>query len=70
MSASPKLVVPVSVVEEVLADFASSSWLKTSLESALAREPVDALNDALLLASVLEARLRQVLELGEESVTG
>ena len=49
--------------EEILADPAASSWLKDALRSALERDPVDALNDALALAGTLEARLRVVLEL-------
>ena len=49
--------------DEILADPAASSWLKEALKSALERDPVDALNDALALAGTLEARLRTVLEL-------
>ena len=49
--------------EEILGDPAASSWLKDALKSALERDPVDALNDALALAGTLEARLRTVLEL-------
>jgi hypothetical protein len=49
--------------EEILADPAASSWLKDALRSALERDAVDALNDALALAGTLEARLRAVLEL-------
>jgi hypothetical protein len=65
MSASPQFVTPVPAVALVLTDRASSKWLRDSLESALARDPVDALNDSLLLASVLEAQLRAVLGLKE-----
>ena len=49
--------------DEILADPAASHWLKEALKSALERDPVDALNDALALAGVLEDRLRAVLEL-------
>jgi hypothetical protein len=49
--------------DEVFADPSASSWLKEALKSALERDPVDALNDSLALAGVLEARLRAVLEL-------
>lgn len=52
-----------SAAEMQLADPASSTWLKSALQSALARDPVDALNDALVLAATLEAHLRSVLEL-------
>ena len=53
----------VPSLDQVLADPASSKWLKASLESALRRDPVDALNDALVLAAVLEQQLRSVLDL-------
>jgi hypothetical protein len=49
--------------EEILRDPAASDWLKAALRSALARDPADALNDALLLAGTLEQRLRAVLDL-------
>ncbi len=49
--------------EAVLGDLTASDWLKEALRSALERDPVDALNDALVLAGVLEQRLRSVLEL-------
>lgn len=48
---------------EVLDDAAASKWLKSALREALARDPVDALNDALVLAAVLEAHLREELDL-------
>ena len=47
----------------VLADPATSYWLKSAIEAALARVPVDALNDALVLAAVLDGYLREALEL-------
>lgn len=65
MSASPRFVTPVPTAVHILTDLTSSKWLKDSLESALERDPVDALNDALLLASVLDAQLRAVLGLAE-----
>ena len=49
--------------EEILDDPAASDWLKGALRRALERDPVDALNDALVLAGALEARLRVVLDL-------
>lgn len=52
-----------AAAEQQLADPASSSWLKSALQSALTRDPVDALNDALVLAATLEAHLRSVMEL-------
>ena len=53
-------------VEEVKSDDSASDWLKAALRTALERDPVDALNDALALAAALEGRLRSVLGLEEE----
>jgi hypothetical protein len=49
--------------EAILDDPAASDWLKGALRTALERDPVDALNDALWLAATLEERLRAVLDL-------
>jgi hypothetical protein len=65
MNATPQLSAPVPAVTEILTDRAASVWLKESLEKALTRDPVDALNDALLLASALDAQLRAVFDLEE-----
>jgi hypothetical protein len=43
-------------IDEILADPAASFWLKAALRSALSRDPVDAANDADVLAHVLELR--------------
>lgn len=57
-------------VEEVMRDQAASQWLKSALRTALERDPVDALNDALLLAGLLEERLRLQFDLsGLEEVS-
>jgi hypothetical protein len=53
------------IIEEVMADPSASVWLKTALRAALERDPVDALNDTLALAGILEERLRTLLELEE-----
>jgi len=53
--------------EQVMLDQSSSEWLKTALRAALERDPVDALSDALLLAELLEDRLREALQLLEYS---
>jgi len=50
-------------IEEVMTDPSASAWLKTALSAALERDPVDALNDALALAGVLEERLRGMFDL-------
>jgi hypothetical protein len=52
-------------VEDVLSDPAASHWLKAALRDSLERDPVDALNDVLALAGVLEERLRQVMGLDD-----
>ena len=44
--------------EDVLRDPAASVWLKDVLRSALARDPVDAANDAEVLARLLEEKSR------------
>ncbi len=46
---------------EVLRDPAASFWLKDSLRSALLRDPVDAANDADILAGLLERCSRAIL---------
>jgi len=43
-------------IEDVLRDFAASQWLKTALRTALDRDPVDAANDAEVLARLLAER--------------
>lgn len=56
-------VVATATADHVFRDESASEWLKSALQSALDRDSVDALNDALLLASVLEERLREELQL-------
>lgn len=48
-------------VEEVLRDPSASAWLKAALRSALARDPVDAANDAEILALLLDRRCWSML---------
>jgi hypothetical protein len=48
-------------IEEVLRDSSASFWLKAALRSALARDPVDAANDAEVLARLLDRRCRSML---------
>jgi hypothetical protein len=52
-------------IEEVMADQSASEWLKAALRAAMERDPVDALNDTLALAGILEDRLRNILDLDE-----
>ena len=47
--------------EDLLCDPASSGWILQALRSALHRDPIDAANDAALLAQVLDAHAADVL---------
>jgi hypothetical protein len=49
-------------IEAILDDRAASFWLKAALRSALSRDPVDAANDADVLARLLERRCRSILD--------
>lgn len=51
-------------IEDVLSDPASSNWLKVALQTALDRDPVDALIDADILSAVLQDRLNRLLHPG------
>jgi hypothetical protein len=51
-------------IEQVLADPAASFWLKEALSSALDRDPVDAANDAEVLAQLLDRRCQEILRRG------
>ena len=57
----------VPTAETILTDNAATSWIRLALESALKRDPVDALNDALALAAALETHLRITLGLEEDT---
>lgn len=48
-------------IEEVLRDPSASFWLKAALGSALGRDPVDAANDAEVLARLLGRRCWSIL---------
>jgi hypothetical protein len=49
-------------IGQILEDPAASLWLKSALRSALSRDPVDAANEADLMAQVLEFRCRTILK--------
>ncbi len=55
------LPVDLPSIEEVLHDPAASLWLRTALRAALVRDPVDAANDAEVLARLLDRRCRSIL---------
>lgn len=48
-------------IPKILADPAASSWLKNALREASSRDPVDAANDAEILAKLLDRQCREVL---------
>ena len=50
-------------IQAILEDPAVSDWLRVALTEAIERDPVDALNDALLLTQALDDRLRETLGL-------
>jgi len=52
----------LATIGGILDDPAASFWLKAALRSARSRDPVDAANDADLLAQVLGLRLRSILK--------
>lgn len=47
-------------IQGILCDACSSRWIKAALESALLRDPVDAANDAEVLAQALKRRCEQL----------
>ena len=53
-------------IEEVLRDPAASLWLRNALRAALVRDPVDAANDAEVLAQLLDRRCRSILSQFDE----
>lgn len=48
-------------IDDVLRDPAASRWLRDALSTALTRDPVDAANDAEVLAKLLDRRYRLLL---------
>jgi hypothetical protein len=51
-------------IEQVLADPVALFWLKECLRSSLGRDPVDAANDADVLAKLLDRRCQKLLSQG------
>jgi hypothetical protein len=51
-----------------MADPAASFWLKRSLRTALERDPVDAANDAEVLAQMLRERCDEILRAAEREM--
>jgi hypothetical protein len=61
MPEEPKVDLDLPTIEEILSDPSASYWLQNALRSALSRDPVDAANDADILARLLDRRCRQIL---------
>ncbi len=57
-------------IARLLADPSLSYWLKGALQTAAARDPLDALNDAEALCQVLTERAKAVLELAGRGCEG
>jgi hypothetical protein len=53
-------------IEKVLRGPAASLWLRNALRAALVRDPVDAANDAEVLARLLDRRCRSILSQFDE----
>lgn len=51
-------------IEAVIGCAATSTWLRDALRAALARDPVDAANDAELLSDLLARRCDEFLQPG------
>lgn len=51
---------PPIYAQRLIDDPGVSTWLKSAILACLRRDPVDALNDALVLASVMEIHCREV----------
>ncbi len=49
-------------VDELLNDRSTSLWFRNALIAALLRDPIDAANDAEILARVLDRRCRLILD--------
>lgn len=55
------IAIQLPTVGELLESPSVSNWLKDSLRSLVARDPVDAANDAELLSAVMVARCKVIL---------
>jgi len=65
-----KMANDLPTVAEVLSDPAASLWLRTTLRSALLRDPVDAANDCEFLARLLARRCEQLMSDFENTSAG
>lgn len=57
VNCEPDCAIHIPSVAEVIASPATSYWLSSSLQSAVLRDPLDAVNDAELLLQLLQKRL-------------
>lgn len=51
-----------TIISQVISDPTASSWLRVSLQTALARDPMDAATDAEHLAALLSRRNDAILQ--------
>jgi hypothetical protein len=54
------------ICEVILSDVSASDWVKDALRSALERDPVDALNDAEILAKALRVNFDYIQRAANE----
>jgi hypothetical protein len=47
-------------IEQIIADPAASYWLKDALKQAIARDPLDALHDAMTLMTILHRNVESL----------
>ena len=57
-------------IQTVLDDPCASYWLKNALKSMLERDPLDALQDAQLLAALMDVRLLNLEQASTEAPNG
>jgi hypothetical protein len=67
---APADVCPEAAIAKVVADPAASDWLRLRLREALLRDPLDAAEDAEVLAALLRARADRVLEVAAADLDG
>jgi hypothetical protein len=61
MQVDPQSEFELPSIDEILSDPGASYWLQNALRSALSRDPVDAANDADLMARLLDRRCKEIL---------
>jgi hypothetical protein len=62
--------IPQLTPQDIFADPSASRWLQDALRAALHRDPVDAANDAEVLAGILDRCMRRCLEAASDEDAG